>query len=89
MQKNNWSFKSLRSLVFGDNENAYNTLSIYHEQHCNGVVGVGGGSVIDVAKVVALLITNRFIFYLCSCLFKLEHKEASYEEGKRYRNRAA
>ncbi len=39
-------------------ENAYEALDIYNSENCEGVVGLGGGSAIDVAKAVAMLKTN-------------------------------
>ena len=39
-------------------ENVTEALSIYRSNDCNGVVGLGGGSAIDVAKAVAMLVTN-------------------------------
>lgn len=39
-------------------ENVYSALDIYKSNGCNGVVGLGGGSSIDVAKAVAMLVTN-------------------------------
>jgi len=39
-------------------ENAYDALAIYRKQGCDGIVGIGGGSALDVAKAVALLVTN-------------------------------
>lgn len=39
-------------------ENAYEALAIYRQENCSGVLGVGGGSAIDVAKAVAMLATN-------------------------------
>lgn len=39
-------------------ENVYTALDIYKNNGCNGVVGLGGGSSIDVAKAVAMLVTN-------------------------------
>lgn len=39
-------------------ENAYEALEIYNNEGCSGVLGVGGGSAIDVAKAVAMLATN-------------------------------
>jgi alcohol dehydrogenase class IV len=39
-------------------ENAYDALAIYQQERCDGIVGIGGGSPLDVAKAVALLATN-------------------------------
>lgn len=39
-------------------ENVAAALSVYKENNCNGVVGIGGGSAIDVAKATAMLVTN-------------------------------
>ncbi|MFZ7134545.1 MAG: iron-containing alcohol dehydrogenase [Eubacteriales bacterium] len=39
-----------------DNPNA--ALEIYKKNNCNGVIGLGGGSVLDVAKATAMLATN-------------------------------
>lgn len=39
-------------------ENAYDAYELYKTNECNGVLGVGGGSSLDVAKVVAMLATN-------------------------------
>ena len=40
-------------------ENVYAALEIYKSSGCDGVVGLGGGSSIDVAKAVAMLVTNE------------------------------
>ncbi|WP_394266325.1 iron-containing alcohol dehydrogenase [Anaerotignum sp.] len=40
-------------------ENVYSALKIFRDGGCNGVVGLGGGSSIDVAKAVAMLVTNE------------------------------
>ncbi len=40
-------------------ENVYSALEIYKKGGCTGVVGLGGGSSIDVAKAVAMLATNE------------------------------
>ncbi len=40
-------------------ENVYSALEIYKKGGCMGVVGLGGGSSIDVAKAVAMLATNE------------------------------
>lgn len=39
-------------------ENAYDALEIYRKENCSGVLGIGGGSAVDVAKAVAMLATN-------------------------------
>jgi alcohol dehydrogenase len=39
-------------------ENAYDAFELYKANDCNGVLGVGGGSSMDVAKAVAMLATN-------------------------------
>lgn len=39
-------------------ENVSDALRVYKENGCNGVVGLGGGSAIDVAKAAAMLVTN-------------------------------
>lgn len=39
-------------------ENVTAALEVYKENGCNGVVGLGGGSAIDVAKAAAMLVTN-------------------------------
>jgi len=39
-------------------ENVNDALNIYNDQQCDGVIGLGGGSSIDVAKAVAMLATN-------------------------------
>lgn len=38
--------------------NTYDALDIYKQNDCQGVVGLGGGSSMDVAKAVAMLVTN-------------------------------
>lgn len=43
-----------------DNPNA--ALEIYKKNNCNGVIGLGGGSVLDVAKATAMLATNSGTF---------------------------
>lgn len=40
-------------------ENVYESLDLYAENGCHGVVGLGGGSAMDVAKAVAMLVTNK------------------------------
>lgn len=40
-------------------ENAYDALAVYQKERCDGIVGIGGGSPLDVAKAVALLVTNE------------------------------
>ena len=39
-------------------ENVLDALEVYREQDCDGIIALGGGSVIDAAKGVALLSTN-------------------------------
>lgn len=39
-------------------ENVTEALKIYKDNGCDGVVGIGGGSAIDVAKAAAMLVTN-------------------------------
>lgn len=39
-------------------DNVNTALKLYQEKGCNGVVGLGGGSAIDVSKAVAMLATN-------------------------------
>lgn len=39
-------------------EDAYTAYDIYKENDCNGVFGIGGGSPLDVAKIVAMFATN-------------------------------
>src|SRR5699024_4894748 len=39
-------------------ENVYEALDLYNENNCDGVLGLGGGSAMDVAKAVAMLVTN-------------------------------
>lgn len=39
-------------------ENVYDAIKVYNENGCEGIVGLGGGSSIDVAKAAAMLITN-------------------------------
>lgn len=40
-------------------EAALDALSLYRESACNGIVAIGGGAVIDLAKAVALLATHE------------------------------
>ena len=40
-------------------ENVYESLKLYADNGCNGIVGFGGGSAMDVAKAVAMLVTNE------------------------------
>lgn len=40
-------------------ENAYKSFELYKENDCDGVLGIGGGSAIDVAKAAAMLVTNK------------------------------
>jgi PAS domain S-box-containing protein len=40
-------------------ENVYDALKLYEANGCDGVVGLGGGSAMDVAKAVAMLVTNK------------------------------
>lgn len=39
-------------------ENCYEALDLYKSEGCNGVLGLGGGSAIDVAKATAMMVTN-------------------------------
>lgn len=39
-------------------DNVEEALALYREKGCDGVVGLGGGSAIDVAKAAAMLVTN-------------------------------
>jgi alcohol dehydrogenase class IV len=39
-------------------ENVLDALEVYREQDCDGIIALGGGSVIDAAKGVSLLATN-------------------------------
>ena len=34
-------------------------LALYHEEQCNGILAIGGGSPIDCAKVIAARVTNK------------------------------
>ncbi|MBR0173245.1 MAG: iron-containing alcohol dehydrogenase [Lachnospiraceae bacterium] len=43
-------------------ENVNDAFAIYQKEGCDGVVGLGGGSAIDVAKAVAMLATNGGAF---------------------------
>lgn len=40
-------------------ENVEESLELYAQHDCDGVIGLGGGSPIDVAKAVAMLVTNK------------------------------
>lgn len=40
-------------------ENVEKSLNLYRTERCDGVIGLGGGSPIDVAKAVAMLATNE------------------------------
>lgn len=40
-------------------ENVEESLKLYNTHGCDGVIGLGGGSPIDVAKAVAMLVTNK------------------------------
>ncbi|MBT3223486.1 MAG: iron-containing alcohol dehydrogenase, partial [Proteobacteria bacterium] len=42
-------------------ENVENGRRVYREQRCDGIVGFGGGSPIDCAKVIAARIGNPFL----------------------------
>ena len=39
-------------------ENTNDALAMYRKSNCDGIVGFGGGSPLDVAKAVAMLVTN-------------------------------
>lgn len=39
-------------------ENVYEALEAYRAKGCQGILGLGGGSAMDVAKAVSVLVTN-------------------------------
>lgn len=39
-------------------ENTYAALDVFKKEGCDGVLGIGGGSALDVAKAAAMLVTN-------------------------------
>lgn len=55
-------------------ENAMEALESYRSENCNAVVGVGGGSALDVAKIVAMLATNEGDFMDFAGIGKVPNK---------------
>jgi len=54
--------------------NVYDALEMYLENHCDGIVGFGGGSSIDCAKITAAKVTNDKPIEKMEGLFKLNHR---------------
>ena len=55
-------------------ENVYSGKSFYLENNCDAIVAVGGGSVMDCAKTIGILITNKGEIQKFKGLFKVHHE---------------
>jgi alcohol dehydrogenase len=68
------------SVVFSDVqpeppvENAYAALDLFKSGGCDGIVGLGGGSALDVAKAAAMLATNPGVFEKYAGIGKVPRK---------------
>ena len=54
-------------------ENVDEGVNLYHHESCNSILAIGGGSVIDCAKAIGLLITNKPPLEKYKGIFKVHH----------------
>ena len=55
-------------------ENCYEGKKLYQENKCNGLIAIGGGSVMDCCKTIGVLVKNKGEINKFKGLFKVRHK---------------
>lgn len=55
-------------------DNVYNGKKVYIDNKCNGIIAVGGGSTMDCAKGIGVVVTNKKPIEKYKGLFKVRHK---------------